>query len=172
MQESQVGWDISSVDYYIDGTTKFTALYLAVSIVAFAVLAIRFLPALARFRVALAALRSRCTSASAEDSKANAVKALQRQLEKARYGFEVRLTGLRQWAKLTLLVLLAYSAVEIAALFREISFQRKTGISALSGSVANIFALWSPALWFLAALCVAEWILSRQLARSTDVRGH
>ena len=167
MQETEVGWDFQSVDYHFDPTTKFAACYLAISILVFTILVFRFLPTLLRFKTSLAILRAPCTQPS---SKGSAASPAQTRFEMARQRFQVALVAIRNWARLTLWILLGYSTVELAALFREISIQKKTGVSALFGSLAMIFTMWRPAIWFLAALCVAEWVLRQRLARSADVR--
>jgi hypothetical protein len=139
-----VGWDITSIRQVFDLTTRLTILYLALSVIALVLFALWFV-----FREVLAALRKIRTP-------------------EVGYGrARVAIVELRKWAQLTALVLLAYSATEIADLLSAISASKATGISALTGSLAQIFSMWTAGLWFLAALCVLSWILSARLARSS-----
>ena len=120
MQEPEVRWDPSILDYRIDLTTKLTALYLMISVFVFVVLAIRFLPILARFRTSVATLRaSEIRSRDTEGQGIEAANAAKRRFEMARRSIQVGLTNLRKWAQLTLLILLGYSTTEIADLLRE-----------------------------------------------------
>jgi hypothetical protein len=72
--------------------------------------------------------------------------------------------------QLTVLILLAYSATEIADEFRGISISKMTGISALSGLLGQMVSMWVVALWFMVALCIASWILGDRLMRCADLR--
>jgi hypothetical protein len=171
MQEPEVGWDPLHLDYRIGLTTKLTALYLVISTLVFVISAIRFLRVLAQFRTSVATLRAPdIRSRDIEGQDIEAAAAPRRRFEMARLSIQVALTNLRKWTKLTLLILLGYSTTEIADLLRGMSLRKMTGISALSGSLESIFTMWSLAAWFLAALCIASWILSDRLARSTDVQ--
>lgn len=173
MQAGPGGWDVSGADVYFDLTTKLTALYLTASVLTFIVLAIRFLPTLRRFRLSLAALHSqKHVSAAADDPGANSTDRDRRQFEMACRRLRVALTALRNWAQLTMLILLGYSAAEVTDILRGISVTRTIGPSALSGSLARIFSMWTAALWFAVALWVANWILSDRLVRSADVRAN
>jgi hypothetical protein len=100
-------------------------------------------------------------------NEANSVK---QGFEVAYRGMQAALKTLRKWAQLTTLILLAYSANEFAGLLRGISAQKMTGISALSGSLALIFSMWTMALCFLAVLLIANWTLSARLTRCNDIR--
>jgi hypothetical protein len=139
-----VGWDITSIRQVFDLTTKLTILYLALSVIALVLFVVWFV-----FREALAALRKTRTP-------------------EVGYGrARVAIVELRKWAQLTALVLLAYSATELAELLSSISATKTIGISALAGSLAQIFSMWTAGLWFLTALCVLSWFLSARLARSS-----
>jgi hypothetical protein len=170
MQTGPIGWDVSGADVYFDLTTKLTALYLTASAVMLLFLAIRFLPTLRRFRASAAALRTeKFISADATGPDVNAHPA-QRPFEVAYTRMQVALTATRNWAQLTMLILLAYSASEITDLLRGISLSKMIGTSALSGSLARIFSMWTAALWFMVVLWLANWILSDRLARSADIQ--
>ena len=171
MQEPQVGWDLTTVYYRPDHPLQLTVLYLAVSILVFIVLAIRFFLILARFRKALAALRAHSPrSSESKDQDAGAADSAASRFRAARRSIHVALTTLRSWTRLTIWILLAYSATEIAALLRIISDTKVIGRSALSGALAQVFTIWSLALCFLAALSSMAWILSHHLARTADLR--
>jgi hypothetical protein len=171
MQTGPAGWDLSTVDYYFDLTTKLTELYLTVSVLALVVLAICFLPELTRLRASAAALRKQMfLSASAAGPGDDGGHPTKQPFEVAYRRIQVALTAARKWVQLTVLVLLAYSATEFTDIRRGISSSKMIGTSAVSGSLAQIFSMWTAGLWFLAALCVASWILSDRLARSADVR--
>jgi hypothetical protein len=170
MQAGPAGWDLSTVDYYFDLTTKLTELYLMVSVLALVVLAIRFFPTLTRLRASAAALRNQLfLSANATGPGDDGGHLAKQPFEVAYKRMQVALTALRKWVQLTVLVLLAYSATEFTDILRGIAASKMIGTSALSGSLAQIFSMWTAGLWFLVALCVVDWILSDRLARSADV---
>jgi hypothetical protein len=66
---------------------------------------------------------------------------------------------LRNWFRLSVLILLVYTVTEFASLLSSISISKMIGISALSGCLANIFFMWTAGLWLLVALSIAHWIV-------------
>ncbi len=172
MQTGPIGWDVSGADVYFDLTTKLTALYLTASVVMLLFLAIRFFPTLTRFRSSVAALRTqKFLSADAPGPpEVNNAHPAKQPFEIAYTRMQVALTAVKKWGQVTVLILLAYSASEITDLLRGISASKMIGTSALSGSLARIFSMWTVALWFMGALWLANWILSDRLARSADIQ--
>ncbi len=171
MQNGQVGWDALTVSYRIDLTTKFTVFYLIVSMLVFVVRAIRFVPILRRLRVSAALLCApKPTPSDADAQQMHAASSAAQQFRIARAAIQATSVELRRWAQLTALILLAYSATEIADELRRISIYKMTGISALSGSLGQVCSIWVVALWFIVVLCIANWILSERLARCGDLR--
>jgi|SRR5271170_2669425 len=171
MQGEPSGWDARSVNYSFDLTTKFTVMYLMASAVVFLVLAIRFLPTLRRLRASAALLRIQTAEQSDADSQRdNGESPAALRFKTACAAIQVALVAVRRWVQLTVLILLAYSATEIAAEFRRISISKMTGISALSGLLGQIVSMWVVALWFMVALCIASWILGDRLMRCADLR--
>jgi hypothetical protein len=69
MQNGQVAWDPLAVSYRNDLTTKFTVLYLVLSMLVFLVRAIRFLPILRRLRLSAALLRVSRPASSDTDNQ-------------------------------------------------------------------------------------------------------
>lgn len=171
MQGEPPGWDARSVYYSFDLTTKFTVMYLMISAVVFLVLAIRFLPILWRFRASVVLLRTQNTlKADSDGQRVNAENPARHQFRGASASIEAALMALRRWVQLTALILVAYSATEIADLLRGISATKMTGISALSGGLAQIVSMCVVALWLIVALSIADWILSRRLMRCADLQ--
>ena len=171
MQSEPAGWDAQSVHYSFDLTTRFTVIYLVISAVVFLVLAIRFLPTLRRLRASAALLRIQTAEQSNADSQRdNGESPAALRFKTACAAIQVALVAVRRWVQLTVLILLAYSATEIADEFRRISISKMTGISALSGLLGQIVSMWVVALWFMVALCIASWILGDRLMRCADLR--
>jgi hypothetical protein len=77
-------------------------------------------------------------------------------LARGRVKSAAAVTNLWSWFRLTVLVLLLYSATEFAEGFRGISIQKMTGISALTGQLSEMFEMWTAGLWLLVALCIAH----------------
>jgi hypothetical protein len=171
MQNGQVEWDAVTIGYHIDLTTKFTVLYLIASTLVFLVRAVSFVPMLRRLRVSAALLREPIlTPSDAESQQMRAANPTVQRFRIARAAIQRALLELRRWMQLTALILLAYSATEIASELRRISIYKMTEISSLSGSLGQIFSVWEVALWFVVVLGVANWILSERLARCADLR--
>jgi len=171
MQGEPPGWDAQSVYYSFDLTTKFTVMYLVISAVVFLVIAIRFLPTLRRLRASTTLLRIRTAEQSDADSqRGNGESPAELRFNTAYAAIQVALVAVRRWVQLTVLILLAYSATEIADEFRRISISKMTGISALSGLLGQIVSMWVVALWFLVPLCLANWLLDDRLMRCADLR--
>ncbi len=171
MQSEPAGWDAQSVYYSFDLTTRFTVIYLVISAVVFLVLAIRFLPTLRRLRASAALLRIQTAEQSNADSQRdNGESPAALRFKTACAAIQVALVAVRRWVQMTVLILLAYSATEIADEFRRISISKMTGISALSGLLGQIVSMWVVALWFMVALCIASWILGDRLMRCADLR--
>jgi hypothetical protein len=171
MQGGPVGWDLLSVDYSFDLPTKLTAMYLAASVFIFLALTIRFLPRVVRFNASVAALRAiKNLPAGAQAQEMNETDSVKQRFEVAYRGMQAALMTLRKWTQLTMLILLAYSANELAGLLRGISAQKMIGISALSGSLTLIFSMWTVGLCFLAVLLIANWTLSARLTHCSDIR--
>jgi hypothetical protein len=171
MQNGQVEWDLSRVSYRNDLTTKFTALYLMVSMLVFLVQVIRFLPTLRRLRLSATVLRASIPTPSDADARqVPAASPAAQPFRTARDAIQRTLMELRRWVQLTALILLAYSATEIADELRRISRYKMTGMSALSGSLGQIFSMWEVALWFMVVLWIANWILSGRLAHCADLQ--
>ena len=136
---------------------------------ALVVYAIRLLPTLRNFK-ALAAIRIQSDPPNDTVSPgAQSVRSSLSAFECTSVRVQAAIISLHKWSRLTVLVLLAYSVTELTSLFRGISLTKMTGISALTGAWAQIFSMWTFALWFLAALCTANWFLSGCLARYDDV---
>jgi hypothetical protein len=155
MPNGSPGWDATTVYYYIDVTTKLTVLYLVVSVIALLSCAIRLLPMLKSLRASIAT--SRKQNVPNND-----------RFEPSYARVQAAVSSLRKWSQLTVLVLLAYSATELASLFTGISLSKMTGVSALAGEWAAIFSMWTFASWFLVALCLSSWFLRNRLARYDD----
>ena len=173
MQGEPPGWDARSVNYSFDLATKFTVMYLIASAVVFLVLAIRFLPILRLFKSSAALLRTQTAEQSDADSqRGNGESLAALRFKTARAAIQVALVAVRRWVQLTVLILLAYTATEIADEFRRISVSKMTGISALSGSLGQIVSMWVVALCFMVALCIANWILGDRLMRCADLRAN
>jgi hypothetical protein len=143
MQAGPVEWDAIAEPYGLDLTTKLTALYLMVSMLGFLVALLRFLPIRKRLRASVALLRAQKTlPADAGNRLVNDDSPATQQCRSACTALQVALARLRRWMQLTVLILLAYSAREIANLLREISMSKMAGISALSRSLGQIFSMW------------------------------
>src|SRR5271155_1453529 len=171
MQGEPPGWDALSVNYQYDLTTKLTVLYLTVSILVFVILAIRSLPILRRLKLSAATLRAqKPTSSDTDDQQMHAANPALQRFRIACVAIQSVLVDLGRWVQLTMLILLAYSATEIADELRRISMYKMTGIGALSGLLGQICSMWVVALWFIVVLCIASWILSDRLARCADLR--
>jgi hypothetical protein len=171
MQGEPPGWDAQSVYYSFDLTTRFTVMYLVISAVVFLVLAIRFLPILRLFKSSATLLRRQTAEHSDADSQRDkAESSATLRFKTACVAIQVALVAVRRWVQLTGLILIAYSATEIADEFRRISISKMTGISALSGLLGQIVSMWVVALWFMVALCIASWILGDRLMRCVDLR--
>jgi hypothetical protein len=145
MLNGPVGWDVLTIRQAFDLTTRLTILYLALSVVALGLFVLWFV-----LREVLAAVRK---TRIPEVGEARA---------------RVAIVELRKWSQLTALILLAYSAAEIADLLGFVSAAKTIGISALTGRLAQIFSMWTEGLWFVAALCVLSWILSARLTKCLD----
>jgi hypothetical protein len=171
MQGEPLGWDAIGEPFGLDLTTKFTALYLMASVLVFLVVAIRSLVILRRLQVSAALLRMQDTESSNTDPRqSSADSSPTQQFKMACATIQVAVVDLRRWTQLTVLILFAYSATETADLLTGISMTKMTGISALSGSLANVATMWMFALWLMAVLWIANWILSRRLTRCADLR--
>jgi hypothetical protein len=171
MQSGTVKWDAIGEPFGLDLTTKFTALYLMASVLVFVVVAIRSLVILRRLGVSAALLRMQDTESPNTDARQSGADSSPTQQFKMAYvTIQVAVVDLRRWMQLTVLILLVYSATETADLLRGISMTKMTGISALSGSLANVATMWIFVLWLMAALWVANWILSHRLTRCAYLR--
>jgi hypothetical protein len=163
--------ELQSVNHPLDLTSKLAVIYLMISALVFLVLAIRFLPILRQLRASVTVLRTENTqTAHADGQHVNAENPARHQFRGASAAIEAALLALRKWIQLTALVLLAYSATEIADLLRGISLNKMIGISALSGSLAQIALMWMFAFWLMVALWIAHWILSHGLTRGAGPR--
>jgi hypothetical protein len=83
--------------------------------------------------------------------------------KRLRFSSPAAVTNLRNWSRMTTLVLVLYIVTEFGNAFRGISISKMTGVSALAGNFSNICNIASGCLWLLIALAVAHWIASRQL---------
>ena len=138
----QGGWDAITVDHHYDVTTKLTALYLLASAAVYVALAVKFLMRVGRTK----------------------------KLESSQFAERTALANVDTWARLTVLILLAYSATECADLLWLISREKMIGLSALSGSLAQILSMWTAGLWLLVSLWIANWILSGRVTRNNEAR--
>lgn len=164
MQEPSPSWDPYYIDAYFDLSTKVAVLYLFVSAIAFVVLAIRFVPVLRRLGVAETVRRVSVVGAPTSETASQETldEAHPTEWERVR----IATINLRKWAQLTTLIMLAFTANELTDMFSGIASSKMTGVSAISGTLAHIFSLWAPAIWFVAALCLASWLLKYRSARS------
>jgi len=167
----QVGWDVLTVDVHYDLITKLTVLFLVVSGVVLFFRAVRSIGPFWRLKTSGAMLRTG-RGPSADDSQeiSPTIQAAEQQFNNACSVLQIAQISVSRWSRLTLLILLLYSATEFAGLFSLISREKMTGISALSGSVANILNIWTAGLWLLVALSIADWILASRVARCREVR--
>ena len=132
MRSEPAGWDPPRLHYPFDLTTKFTVLYLVISPVIFVVLTIRFLPMLWRLSSSVALLRAQHAKSSHRDSQHNSGDSrATRRYNTARAPIQVALAEMRRWVQLTVLILLADSATEIADELRGISMYKLPGVSPL-----------------------------------------
>lgn len=138
----QVGWDATTIYIHYDLTTKLTALYLLASGLVYLALAVKFLVTAGRTQ----------------------------NHGRLRVAERIALNNLDKWARLTVLILFAYSTTEGAGLFWSISTEKMMGISALSGDLARILSMWVGGLWLLVSIWIASWILSGRVIRSKEVR--
>ena len=170
MQEPEVGWDPLTVDVHFDLTTKLTLLFLTVSAIVFVFRAIWTIRTFWRLRTSEAALRKRPVPSAGNSLEVDpAIRAAEQQFDSACATLQMARISVSRWSRLTLLILLLYSATEFAGLFSLISRTKMTGISALSGSMANILDMWTLGLWLLVALSIANWILTSHVARCRHV---
>jgi len=169
--EPQVGWDALTVNVHYDLTTKLTVLFLVASGIVLFFRAIRSIGVFWRLKTSGAVLRAGPGS-SADDTRqtSSAIRAAERQFNNACSVLQIAQVSVSRWSRLTLLILLLYSATEFAGLFSLISREKMIGISALSGSIANILNMWTAGLWLVVALSIANWILASRVARCREVR--
>ncbi len=110
-------------------------------------LAIRFLRILKRFRAAEAALQAqKFPFADATILDVNAARLAEQRFEVTYTRMQLALTAVRQWAQLTMLILLAYSATELTDLLKGFSASKMVTVSVLSGSLARILPVWAAGL--------------------------
>jgi hypothetical protein len=165
-----VGWDALTVDVHHDLITELTVLFLLVSGIVFIFRAIRSIGAYWRLKTSTAVLGSKPSAPAADTQETSPViQAAQQKFDTAWSVLQIAQTSVSKWSRLTLLILLLYSATEFASLFSLISREKTIGISALSGSIADVLNMWVAGLWFLLALSIAGWILASLLMRC-DVR--
>jgi hypothetical protein len=167
----QVGWDVLTVDVHYDLITKLTVLYLVVSGIVLFFRAVSSIGQFWRLKTSGAMLRTG-RGPSADDSQeiSPAIRAEERQFNNACSVLQIAQTSVSRWSQLTLLILLLYSVTELAGLFSLISREKMIGISALSGTVANILNIWRAGFWLLVALSIADWILASRVARCREVQ--
>jgi hypothetical protein len=84
--------------------------------------------------------------------------------KRLRFSGPATITNLRNWSRMTTLVLVLYGVTEFGNAFRGISVSKMTGISALAGGLSNMCIIASGYVWLLLALAATYWIASRQLA--------
>ena len=162
--EPQVGWDITTVSVHYDLTTKLTVCFLAMSIIVLSLRSIKFLVTFWRLKTSAAVVRrGRNASTDRSEEAGPAIRHAEQQFNKARSAIEIAQISISRWSWLTFLILLLYSTTELAWLLSLISREKMIGTSALSGSLANIFNMWTVGLWFLVALSIANWILANRL---------
>ena len=171
MQEPEVGWDLLSVNVHYDLTTKLTVLFLVGSGILLFFRAIRSIRIYWRLKTSAGLLRKEA-GPSADDTQetSSAIRTTERQFNNACSVLQIAQVSFSRWFRLTLLILVLYSATEFASLFSLISRERMVGISALSGSIANILNMWTAGLWLIVALSIANWILASGVARCREVR--
>jgi hypothetical protein len=162
-------WDALTVYYYIDLTTKLTVLYLAVSVLALIVFAIRLLPTVRNLRALASSREQNDLPDESVSPGVQSFRSLPVSLGPTCDRIQAAVMSLQKWSRLTVLVLLAYSATEFSSLFRGISLNKMAGVGALTGAWAELFSMWTFAFWFLVALCLASWFLSVRLASYYNV---
>jgi hypothetical protein len=105
-------------------------------------------------------------------SVSEALQSAGRQFDRACDSLARIIRGLKMWAALTLLVFGLYSSLELFDLFREISHQKRTGLSAAFGSLASLMTRCQLGLWLAIACFVTYWHFTARLNRRREAWEH
>jgi hypothetical protein len=142
-QPVQMSWD--GIYGRLDLATKLTVLYLAASWIALPVFVIR------------SAIAFWQPISNLQDVRVSSL-------------LQIRLRAMSRWMRLTVLILLVYSAFESLHSLGAISTGSAIGSRVIAGTMGRILSIWAVGLWLLVALWIADSIFSRRLARSNSLQ--